>query len=178
MELEKWILDHDVGWELRPRYTKEADGVVKAGFELGLFARGPTLADDPGSPECRALHERLVSVARLAVPSALLPVSYVPFDTAFHLGPGRRPLPEIELLVDIGPLSEPNGSEEERALLRRLEEHLNQLGARPRGERSVLRRPVATASEPADNDRVGDRRHERSGCVFAKEEARPLSHAA
>ncbi|HJS57320.1 MAG TPA: hypothetical protein VKA01_04380 [Vicinamibacteria bacterium] len=55
MELEKWILDHDVGWELRPRYMRQADLLSRAGFELELFARGPTLADDPGSPECQAL---------------------------------------------------------------------------------------------------------------------------
>lgn len=177
MELEKWILDHDVGWELRPRYTRQADRLSRAGFELELFARGPTLADDPGSPECRALYERLVAVARLALPSALRPVTFVPFDSAFHLCPGKL-LPEIELLVDIGPLSGPNDREEDWALLRRLEKHLRQLGARPRGERSALRRPVPAASGSADNDRIGDPAHERSGGALAEEEAPPLSHAA
>jgi hypothetical protein len=178
MDLAEWILDHEVGWELRPRYARLAGGVSRAGYELELFARGPTLAEDPGSPECRALHEKLVAVARLAAPSALRPLSYVPFDSAFHLRPGQQPLPEIELLVDIGPLSDPTDAEEERGLLRQLEERLRQLGARPRNERSVPRRSLPASSGPAHIDHIHDRPLERTGASFTGETAQRFSQAA
>ena len=133
MDLGAWISDHQVCWDLRPRYEGRARKVVRAGFQLELSARGPTLGDDPGSTECHVLHEALVEVARLALPPQP-PARYVPFDHSFHLTTGHQPVPEIEMLVDIGPFEEPMDAEAERALLHHVEGRLRRLGVPRRGE--------------------------------------------
>ncbi|HET7292700.1 MAG TPA: hypothetical protein VFM88_09755 [Vicinamibacteria bacterium] len=147
MDIGAWVLDHQVCFELRPRYEKAERGVVRAGLRLELFARGPTFAADPGSAECHAVYDALVELARLALPADLTPIAFAPFDHAFRLAPGPGSQPEIELALDIGPLPRAPGSAE-RLLLRRLEERLRGLGIRPRGEPPVERRSARTASIP------------------------------
>jgi hypothetical protein len=138
-----------VSWELRPRHEKRAESVVRSGFQLELFARGPTLADDPASAECRAAYERLVATARLALPPDLVPVAFLPHDRSFHLAAGKEAPPEIELLVEIGPFAGEGAAEAERVARTQVEAALRRLGIRRRGEPQVERRPERLASIPA-----------------------------
>lgn len=127
--LPEWVRQHELTWELGPRYAMVSRQKRQIGWDLRLHAEAPS-GVDPGTPRTDVLHERLRQIAAEAIPEGLSH-QVEPFDSAFHLRPENEFEPEVELLAIIF-RSDPESdvSEEEMAPLREVGRRLSALGAR------------------------------------------------
>ena len=103
-DLETWIRDHQVTWEVGPWIELVDRNAASIGFELRLFARhGAHEHPTPGCGLCLALYQRLCQVARAAFPRDSRPTQYEidSFDASFHLRPEAEWSPEVQLAVHI-----------------------------------------------------------------------------
>jgi hypothetical protein len=127
--LRRWIVDHQVCWELSPHTELHLGVRVLTGADLELFARMPGELD-PGSSACLEARDRLHEISLRAVPQGMR-CFLSPFDAAFYLRPQMRFEPMIRLGVEIRHREgtfEPLDSSEQR-LLRIVRDRLADLGA-------------------------------------------------
>ena len=100
-ELNDWILEHRVCFELSPHFEIRRRQKLHVGFEVTLFARPrqSTFAD-PGGADARRLFEGLREVLAAVMPSG---VDYAlrPFDVSLHLRTSSVWRPEVQLVAEI-----------------------------------------------------------------------------
>lgn len=146
-ELEDWIRENEVCFEILPHHEFYHRSKLHVGFELTLFARRPPLCQgDPGCPACAASHGMLREIALDVLPPG---VEHVidPFQGAFHMRRETRWKSEVELVVELINLDKTFDTvdEDDRQQSRRLVDALEALGAQSK----VWSARTATASAPS-----------------------------
>ena len=131
-ELEDWIRENEVCFEILPHHEFYRRSKLQVGFELTLFAMRPPLCQggDPGCPACEASHAMLREIALRVLPPDLQHV-IDPFHAAFHMRRETRWKPEVELVVELVNLDKTFDTvdEDDRRHSRRVAEELEALGA-------------------------------------------------
>ncbi len=132
-DLNEWIREHKVCWELFPYYALGRGGRIQIGFELDLYAQHlPWVKTNPGCKECEEVFKKLEEIARLALPTEFRPTRYdiQPFDASFHIRPETKLKQEVQLTMLIihregyfDPLDEC-----ERRCAAEIQQHLKNLG--------------------------------------------------
>ena len=136
-ELQSWIREHKVCWELLPHWMSDRGNRVQVGFELNLFAQhGPSVLASPGCPKCQDLFRVLQQIAQAALPTENRPTRYeiCPFDSSFHLRPETRMKNEVQLtllLIHRENVLDPVDDCEHKCATE-IEERLKELGAQRR----------------------------------------------
>ena len=105
-ELEDWIRENEVCFEILPHHEFYHRSKLQVGFELTLFAMRPPLCQgDPGCPACEASYAMLREIALRVLPPD---VDHVidPFHAAFHLRRETHWKTEVELVVELIHLDE------------------------------------------------------------------------
>jgi hypothetical protein len=137
-ECRTWAEQAKAAWEVTPLIEMERGAQIQVGFELNLYARIPT--DVPPGPKreaaFEALWERLREIAESLLPLAGQDarIEVDPFEAAARLRPETQFAPEMLLSArlfhgsDLLRPVEPG----ERERLKPLEEHLLDLGLKPR----------------------------------------------
>jgi len=121
-----WIRNHKVCWEMWPDHASRDGRLERAGLQLSLLARAPSLGEDPGSKETYALYLKLSEIASKVLSNDAGDV-WEPFDHSFRLRAGTGWAPEVELTIHIQEAGGPD-----RTRVKRIEEALGQLGVQPR----------------------------------------------
>lgn len=133
-----WAQRSKVAWEVTSLIEMEKGSQVQVGFELNLFARGPT--DLPPGPERQAavegLWDRMREIAESLVPLAgsEARIEVDPYEAAARLRPETQFAPEVLLSARIfhgSNLLEPI-EPGDRERLKPLEERLHELGLKER----------------------------------------------
>jgi hypothetical protein len=102
--LRRWIVDHEVCWELSPLTEITEHTKVQIGYELRLFARDAAgVRAGPGGPQSVGVYEMLRTIATSTLPREPRPTTceIEPFDASWHLRPETRWSPEVQLVVRI-----------------------------------------------------------------------------
>jgi hypothetical protein len=144
-DLDAWIQEHQVCWEIAPYFEVHQHRKLQLGFNLMLVARPPaSCALNPGREECALVFETLERIARRVVPEGAR-IHVEPFDASFHLRAETRWEPEVELTVEIlhrtGTFEPPDEAERRYPAL--IKARLAALGAQ---EKSWRPRKTARAS--------------------------------
>lgn len=100
-ELEAWVREHRVSWEVTPHFEVEDHSSRLVALDLCLSAApSPRCAGSPGCVECARVHERLCRLALSVLPAGSN-FQLGPFDGAFHLRRENDWRPEILLTVEL-----------------------------------------------------------------------------
>ena len=153
-DLEQWIREHRVTWELGSWQELVDHRPLAVGFELRLYGQHPPRAyPPPGCEKCAAVYDGLRAVAQAALPREHRPSQYDirPFDAALHLRPDAEWAPEVQLTVHIvhrdGYLSPVD--ECEKRCAQEIQRNLKQLGVQERTWSEYRARSVRHEPAPA-----------------------------
>ena len=107
--LRSWVAENKICWDLSPlveldRPPNQPPAKVRVGFEVLLYGKHVKgHKPSPGCPECVTLYDKLKAIALFTLPQENRPSRYEisPFDSAFHLRPASKWVPEVQLTIRI-----------------------------------------------------------------------------
>jgi hypothetical protein len=143
-EMQSWVHEHHVAWEMRPMLVSEHGAIHPVGYELTLSVPVDDLV--PACASCLGAFAHLQDVAAAALPDGRgrrTVCRIRPFDNSVHLRSGpRRMEPEIQVTVELSHAGDyfQDIDECEKRCARELQDRLRSLGAVPVGSTHSQRR--------------------------------------
>lgn len=108
--LRAFVQTHRVSADIFPHYEVHEHHRIQTGFDLTLLAlRSARCPGDPGCEECERVHALLREIGLAVLPGGWHHIAE-PFEAAFHYRRETRWRPEIEVVVQMLPYDQTQGT--------------------------------------------------------------------